>query len=459
MKPTICLLALGLPLAAQSSFLPTRHAGLPPLFPAMIASGDLDGDGDLDLAVANDFGPIQLLLNDGNGRFVDGTAGRIVSPGAIDNHAIDLADIDGDGDLDLLAANEDLLPNLVYRNNGAGVFTDISATALPPNAFDTKNQVIADFDGDGDLDWLTIDFGGCHFYENGGAGVFVDATATRLLGVSNTLGDEWLTMPKAADLDGDGDLDVLAPGVAGLLRNQNGALSPFPTQLPALAAEPHWLADVDGDGDLDLFATNGTRLFLNQGNATFVAAPATALPNAAGARYGCFDVDRDGDVDVFAATGLLLNNGTGLFTFAPAGQVVAAGLQLAAVAADYDGDGDSELPGLPNFLHHVRAPVPPVLGSSYSVELHTRPGAATLGAVFGAFGPGSIALGPWGSLRLDPASAVIVFVQFLTPTPSTVSWALPNVPSLVGTNLYYQAIVDDPRVGLVSTNTFRDIVQ
>lgn len=460
MKPTLCLLALGLPLTAQSLFLPTRHAGLPPLlFPAMFASGDIDGDGDLDLAVANDFNPIQLLLNDGNGRFVDGTAGRLVVTALIDNHAIDLADIDGDGDLDLMAANEDGLPNFVYRNNGAGVFTDVSATALPPNAFDTKNQAIADFDGDGDLDWLTIDFGGCRFYENNGAGVFADATATRLVGVANTLGNEWVTMPRAADLDGDGDRDVLAPGVGGLLRNQNGVLSPFPVQLPATATIPHWLADVDGDGDLDLFATTGTRLFLNQGNATFVAAPATALPTAAGARYGCFDVDRDGDVDVFAATGLFLNDGSGTFTFAAAGQALANGLSLAAVAADYDGDGDLELAGLPNLLHHVRAPTAPTLGGNYSVVLHTRPGVPTLGAVFGAFGPGATSLGPWGSLRLDPASVQIVNVQFLVPGPSTVTWALPNQASLVGTALHYQAILDDPLVGLVSTNTFRDVVQ
>jgi hypothetical protein len=452
------LFLLALPLAAQTSFLATRHAGLPPQpFGVMFERGDIDGDGDLDLVVARDSLAIQLWLNDGNGRFTDGTAGRLVSPSSIDNHDNRLADIDGDGDLDLLMANEDLLPNRVYRNNGAGFFTDVTATALPPNAFDTKNSVVADFDGDGDPDWLAVDLGGCHFYENNGAGVFSDATATRLVGPLTTLGYEWATAPRAADLDGDGDLDALVPG--GLLRNQGGVLSLFPTQLPTGAFTPHSFADVDGDGDLDLFAASGTRLFLNQGTGTFVAATATAFPTTPTGGYGTFDVDRDGDVDVFTATGLWLNNGSGAFTFAAMPLTLILGERLGAVPADYDGDGDLELPGLPNMLHHVRAPNAPGIGGSYSVELTTRPNVPSLAAVFGAFGAGSTSLGSFGALRLDPASALIVGVQFLSLPPTTLSWAVPSNPAAIGTALHYQAVVDDPLRGLVVTNTFRDVVQ
>jgi hypothetical protein len=53
----------------------------------------------------------------------------------------------------------------------------------------------------------------------------------------------------------------------------------------------------------------------------------------------------------------------------------------------------------------------------------------------------------------------IVHVQLPQPTPTSVTWPLPNLPALVGTPLYYQAIVDDPLVGFVTTNTFRDVVQ
>ncbi len=455
------VLAFAASVAAQTSFGPTRHAGLPPLavLPQQFARGDIDGDGDLDLVVSGDLAPIRVLVNDGNGRFVDATAGRLVTPGTVDNHAIDLADIDGDGDLDVLAANEDFLPNFVFRNNGTGVFTDVSATALPANAFDTKNQVIADFDGDGDLDWLAVDLGGCHYYANNGAGVFTDVSATRLVGVSNQLGDDWYKAPAATDLDGDGDLDVVAPGPGGLLRNQGGVLSPFPTQLPAPASAPHWLADVDADGDVDVFAGAGALLYRNQGNATFVAATGYPLPTGFASRYGCFDVDRDGDVDVYGANALLLNDGTGAFTAQATTQATQYGLPLGSVAADYDRDGDLELPGLPNLLHHVLAPVAPTLGGNYAVTVHARTGTPTLAAVVGAFGAGTTPAGPFGSLRLDPASALVVFVHALQPAPTTANWGVPNVAALVGTQLHYQAIVVDPLVGYLTTNSFRDVVQ
>lgn len=454
---------LSVPLAAQTSFATTRHAFLPPLpFAAAFDRGDLDGDGDLDLVVAGDFFAVRLLDNDGNGLFVDASAGRLPANLFYDNTVIDLADIDGDADLDLLIANEDGLSNFVFTNNGAGVFTDATATALPANAFDTKDQVVADFDGDGDVDWLTLDGSACHYYVNNGMGVFTDLSVLRLVGVPG-LGIEGMPTPSAVDLDGDGDLDVLAPGLNGMLRNQGGALTPFAIQLPVLATMPHWLADVDGDGDVDLFANGGDRLFLNLGNAQFVSAPAATFPSQLNVSYGSFDVDRDGDVDVFAASGLLLNDGSGNFSFAASSQPAPLGLllgrQLAEVADDYDGDGDLELPGLPNFLHHVVAPTAPTLGSSYSVDLYTRPGVSTLGVVFGALGPGQISLGTFGSLRLDPASIAIISVQLLTPGPTSVTLAVPNVPALVGAALHFQAIVDDPQVGVLSTNTFRDFIQ
>ena len=172
----------------------------------------------------------------------------------------------------------------------------------------------------------------------------------------------------------------------------------------------------------------------------------------------CFDVDRDGDVDTLASNGIWLNDGSGVFQLQPMPMSLPGGY-LGRVPADYDGDGDLELPGLPNLLHHVSAATPPTIGGSYSVELNTRPGVPSLAVICGALGAGTTSLGPWGTLRLDPASVGIVGVQFLTTPPTTLIWTLPNLPSLVGTPLHYQAILDDPLVGLVTTNTFRDVVQ
>ena len=319
----VCLSLLAVPLIAQAPFRTTRHAGLPPiLIGDKFAAGDLDGDGDIDLFVANDNAANQLLLNDGSGRFVDATAGRFVmQPGPNATHSVDLADIDNDGDRDILIGNDDLLSNRVYVNNGLGFFTDVTATALPPNAEFTECQVVADFDGDGDVDWFTVDGGPCHYYANNGAGVFTDVSATRLAGLPILSGNRYAVTPFATDIDGDGDLDVMIPRYPAppyLIQNQGGVLSPFPTQLPAtatLTGSSHWFADYDGDGDADIFAADGSRLLQNQGNGTFVDVTTSAflggLPTVG---LASFDVDNDGDHDLVTTSRVWWNNGNGTFT-------------------------------------------------------------------------------------------------------------------------------------------------
>lgn len=461
MNPSVCLfpslLLTCVAAQAQSSFRVTRFADWPATTsPAMLAKGDIDGDGDLDLLVANDYWAVTVLINDGNGMLADETATRFASPTSLDNHCIDLVDIDGDGDLDCLLGNEDFVPNYVCRNNGAGVFA-VDPAALPTQADDTRHQVLADFDNDGDVDWLTIDGGGSHYYENNGAGVFSDQTATRLSNVPTNLGYAGLVTPQAVDFDLDGDLDVLIPGAGGLLLNVAGVLTSTATQLPAFALVPHWVVDVDGDGDADVLGGNGRQLLLNQGNATFIDVTGTALPAAPTYGYGCFDVDGDGDVDVLRGGTIDYNDGTGVFAAVPSSQAVSSGAVRGHVAADYDGDGDLDLPGLSNLLHHVDAPTPPQIGGAYTVELHARPGSATPGLIVGAFGAGAVML-PWGLLRIDPVTAVVVASSPSITTPLQATFSIPNVPALVGTNLHYQGVHLDPVRGILLTNSFGDAV-
>jgi hypothetical protein len=110
-----------------------------------IALGDVDGDGDEDMVVANAGTQAnQVYLNNGTGSFTAGT-----SFGSNDSRSIVLMDVDNDSDLDIIVANASGEGNQVYLNNGSGNFTD-SGQSLGSN--DSHSIAVADVDNDGDVD-------------------------------------------------------------------------------------------------------------------------------------------------------------------------------------------------------------------------------------------------------------------------------------------------------------------
>ena len=266
---------------------------------------DLDGDGDLDLLVAVEFEANILLLNDGEGRF---TAANDRLPRANhDSEDVAAADFDGDGDVDLLVVSEDDRVNEFYVNDGQARFPVTG----------TSNAVVAaDLDGDGATDVLIGNNGQNVFLRNDGVGFFIDETASRLptrLDVTQDL--------ELGDVDGDGDLDLLVGNEDAnrLLINTGAGVfeDETTTRLPVREAPEETreadFGDVDGDGDPDILFANvdafvpgadpQNRLLLNDGAGFFSDETAMRLPPRPERSFdGDFvDVDGDGDCDIVTA--------------------------------------------------------------------------------------------------------------------------------------------------------------
>ncbi|MCI0586799.1 MAG: VCBS repeat-containing protein [Planctomycetes bacterium] len=334
-----------------------------------VAIGDVDGDGDLDVLVTNEyFRQSQLLLNDGTGAFTDSSATNLpVLLGSAE--AVELGDVDADGDLDAflgIVAGQDRL----YLNDGLGFFTDVTAGSLPATIDWTMAVALGDVDGDGDLDaylgnTAAYPGGQNRLYLNGGAGVFADATATNLPAVPT-----YTEAVALGDVDGDGDLDAFVgcfeTGGSGNLERLflNGGTGIFtessypnlPSQFSSMPVRSVAFGDVDGDGDLDAILGNGpgggggaqSRLYRNDGTGVFTDVTASGLPpllfDTRAVELG--DVDGDGDLDALLGnwvqeSRLYLNGGTGVFADLSASNLPGFQESTRAVAiGDVDGDGD-----------------------------------------------------------------------------------------------------------------------
>lgn len=397
MKTLVCaaaLLALAAPAAAQVIRFEDATDRLPAFdghWTMDVGSADLDGDGDLDLVLPQEFRLNRVLKNEG-GRFVDDSARlerlsaeemaggppQLQFPGAgHDSEDVSIADFDRDGRLDLVIVQEDDVKfgrsgvHEYYAGTRDGRFARVIVGVAAPETEgrerslqvpplpDIEADAVAhgDVDGDGDLDLILAGAGQDRVLINAG-GAFTDETSTRAPAEDRVTQDA-----EFVDVDADGDLDVVLgqEGGWGLwLNDGTGRFADGSDRLPDpgnVEARKVRAADVDGDGDVDLFfahvAWQGRagqdRLVLNDGAGRF--AISDTIPAEQGTTVdGAFvDLDGDGDLDLIRAdlgpVTVWENDGRGGFTDATVRHFAqpVAGPNVALEAADFDGDGVVDL--------------------------------------------------------------------------------------------------------------------
>jgi predicted nucleotidyltransferase len=329
-------------------------AGLPGVSDGSVAWGDYDSDGDLDVLLTGDTGSefvSRVYRTDSSGVFTDIACGL---PG-VEASSAAWGDYDNDNDLDILLTGlaDTGRVSSVYRNDGSGVFTDITV-GLP--GVEHSSAAWGDYDNDGDLDilltgWTATDVIS-RVYSNDGAGVFSDIVAG-LPGVSRG-SVAW------GDYDNDGDLDILLTGssnsgfISRVYRNDSlNVFTDIAAPLPGVWWSSAAWGDYDNDADLDILLTGTTssgyitRVYRNDGGDSFIGTY-DRMPDVGHGSIAWGDQDNDGDLDIMLTgwdgswkSGVYSNEGSGRF------RDIVTGLQDVSNSSvawgDYDNDGDLDI--------------------------------------------------------------------------------------------------------------------
>ncbi|MBN2384182.1 VCBS repeat-containing protein [bacterium] len=284
-----------------------------------VEMADMDTDGDLDVLVACVSSYNELWLNDGSGNLIFAQYW-----GQSDaNSELAVGDLDGDTDPDVFTiCMGGSRPNTIWLNDGNGSLSHSGQNLTPVNAW---GIALGDLDKDGDLDAFIANRSGPNsVYFNDGQAFFTDS--------GQSLGNAESLFVQLGDLDGDGDLDAFvandgptnelgAPNKVWL-NNGNGVFSDSGQDIGEERTFEVALGDVDGDNDLDAVTANLAglinRVWLNDGQAHYSdSGQELNSPYGIGVTLG--DIDRDGDLDIYFANAyeepdrVYQNNGLGQF--------------------------------------------------------------------------------------------------------------------------------------------------
>ncbi|WP_299768632.1 FG-GAP-like repeat-containing protein [uncultured Dokdonia sp.] len=312
---------------------------------------DIDNDGDLDVVSCSSDSRLFWHKNDGTGNF---TQQPNISSNAQFISEVTFGDLDGDANLDILVNSISDSRIIWFKNDGVGNFTQ--QPNINSDISFADNILTADLDGDGDIDVITtsssFQSSRITWFKNGGSGNFTSQPDIS----SNATGFSDLTI---GDLDGDGDIDVLAAlategkvnwyendGIGNFGASQNITTSTINTVTVNTA-------DLDNDGDLDVFSSNsfangeliwykndGSGTFTQQSNNTSTPDDITDTATA--------DLDGDGYLDIISRSLSTFessiawhkNNGAGIFTRQP--NIVTAGLPSSFNNSFTTGDLDGD---------------------------------------------------------------------------------------------------------------------
>ncbi len=327
--------------------------------------GDFDNDGFEDLFVPSRLDNNRLFKNMGDGSFEDVTDTASIE---VDGLTMTGAwgDIDNDGDLDLFIGNYYTLSapfsNYLYRNDGNGVFTDISDNAGVATNDQTRSVHMLDVDLDGSLDIYVCNLLQQNtLWHNNGDNTFSNHTfISGLVDASISMGAIFFDY----DNDGDQDIYLTHDGNRQYIMYENNGQGYF-TDVSAetgldVAGQGMGVdhGDINNDGHLDIYVTNlgSNFLLLNDGNGVYseVAAAANA-EDVLGMGWGCFfvDYDNDGWEDIYVVNDsyfsptsnkLYKNDGDGTFTEVSTNSPVYSFFDgRAGTWADLNNDGSLEL--------------------------------------------------------------------------------------------------------------------